>query len=95
MRDYGIDKPDLRFDMKLAELTSLVQAQGGCAGFPMFKDAGLVIAIAVPTMGTLSTKQLKALETRAKAEAGAKAMVWLKCEKVEGCTAVTCKLDSR
>lgn len=80
--------------MKLADLTALVQAQAGCASFPMFKDAGLVVAIAVPTMGTLGGKKVKALEKRAKAEAGAKAMVWLKCEKVEGCTAETCKVDA-
>jgi aspartyl-tRNA synthetase len=24
MRDYGIDKPDLRYDMKLADLTELI-----------------------------------------------------------------------
>jgi len=29
MRDYGIDKPDLRYDMKLKDLTELVQGQAG------------------------------------------------------------------
>lgn len=94
MRDYGIDKPDLRFDMKLADITSLVKGQASCSEFPMFREAGLVIALAVPTMGTLGNKKVKALEKRAKTEAGASAMVWLKCEKVEGCTAESCKIDS-
>ena len=94
MRDYGIDKPDLRFDMKLADLTGLVQGQAGCASFPMFSGAGLVVAIAVPTLGTWGNKKIKALEKKAKTEAGASAMIWLKCEKVEGCTAETCKVDS-
>jgi tartrate dehydratase beta subunit/fumarate hydratase class I family protein len=66
--------------MKLQDLTALVQAQAGTAGFPMFKDAGLVVCVAVPTLGTWATKKIKALEMRAKTEAGATAMVWLKCE---------------
>jgi aspartyl-tRNA synthetase len=82
MRDYGIDKPDLRFDMKLIDLTSLIQNQKGTEAFPIFKDAGLIIAISVPTLGTWGNKKIKALEKRAKTEAGASSLIWLKCEKV-------------
>ena len=66
--------------MKLKDLTALVQSQAGTAEFPMFKEAGLVIGISVPTLGTWGNKKIKALEMRAKTEAGAKAMIWLKCE---------------
>ena len=43
----------------------------------MFKDAGLIVAIAVPTLGTWGNKKIKALEKRAQTEAGAHAMVRL------------------
>ena len=81
MRDYGIDKPDLRYDMKLTDLTDLVKGQSGTSGFPLFADNELVLAIAVPTLGTWGNKKIKALEKRAKTEAGAAAMVWVKYEK--------------
>lgn len=83
MRDYGIDKPDLRYDMKLSDLTELVQSQPGTAGFPLFKDNELVLGIAVPTLGTLGNKKIKALEKQAKQDAGANAMIWLKCTSVD------------
>lgn len=84
MRDYGIDKPDLRYDMKLKDLTSIIQSQKGTEDFPIFKEAGLIIAISVPTLGTWGNKKIKALEKRAKTEAGAQSLIWLKCEKISG-----------
>lgn len=57
-----------------------MQAQKGTADFPMFKDAGLIVGISVPTLGTWANKKIKALEQRAKTDAGAKAMIWVKVE---------------
>ena len=51
---------------------------------PLFRDAGLITAIVVPELGKWGTKKIKALEKRARTEAGAGAMVWLKCEKLPG-----------
>jgi len=84
VRDYGLDKPDLRYDMKLTDLTELINGQAGTAGMPLFKDAGLITAIAVPELGKWGNKKIKALEKRARTEAGAEAMVWLKCDKLPG-----------
>ncbi|HRH69564.1 MAG TPA: aspartate--tRNA ligase [Flavobacteriales bacterium] len=53
MRDYGCDKPDLRFDMKFIELTSLVQGHG----FKVFDDAELVLAIKPTGTANWSRKQ--------------------------------------
>jgi aspartyl-tRNA synthetase len=83
LKEYGIDKPDLRFEMKLVELTELIQAQASAAAFPMFKDAGLIVAISVPTLGTWANGKIKDLEKRAKTEAGARAMIWLKCVSIK------------
>lgn len=83
MRDYGIDKPDLRYDMKLAEVTDLLHGQAGTASFPLFRDSELVIGIAVPTLGTWGNKKIKGLEKQAKQDCGATSMIWLKCTSVD------------
>jgi len=44
MNEYGIDKPDLRFGMKLVELTENVKGRN----FKVFDDAELVVAIRLP-----------------------------------------------
>merc|ERR1719419_71095 len=44
MTEYGIDKPDVRFDMKLVELTNLTKGRD----FKVFEEAELVVAIRVP-----------------------------------------------
>lgn len=57
MRDYGCDKPDLRFDMKFVELTTMVQGHG----FKVFDDAELVLAIKPTGTANWSRKQTDAL----------------------------------
>jgi aspartyl-tRNA synthetase len=57
MRDYGCDKPDLRFDMKFVELTALAQGHG----FKVFDDAELVLAIKPTGAANWSRKQTDAL----------------------------------
>merc|ERR1719419_827697 len=44
MSEYGIDKPDIRFEMKLVELTEVVEGRN----FKVFDDAELVVAIRLP-----------------------------------------------
>ncbi|MBK6539880.1 MAG: aspartate--tRNA ligase [Flavobacteriales bacterium] len=57
MRDYGCDKPDLRFEMKFVELTALVQGHG----FKVFDEAELVLAIKPTGTANWSRKQTDAL----------------------------------
>jgi len=57
MKYYGNDKPDLRFDMRICELTSLVQGKG----FKVFDDAELVVAICVDGQSEYTRKQLDEL----------------------------------
>jgi aspartyl-tRNA synthetase len=57
MSDYGSDRPDLRFGMKLSDITDLVQA----TTFDVFKSAPMVKAIAVPGGSSLSRKETDAL----------------------------------
>ena len=57
MRDYGCDKPDLRFGMKFNELNDLAQGKG----FKVFDDAELVVGINAEGCGGWSRKQTDAL----------------------------------
>ncbi|MEZ4758615.1 MAG: aspartate--tRNA ligase [Flavobacteriales bacterium] len=57
MRDYGCDKPDLRFGMKFNELNDLAQGKG----FKVFDEAGLVVGINATGCAGWSRKQTDAL----------------------------------
>ncbi len=66
MRDYGCDKPDLRFGMKFHELKNAQEASpvgGGLVGvgFKVFDDAELVVGINADGCAGWSRKQTDAL----------------------------------
>ncbi len=74
---YGSDKPDLRFDMEIQDISSVVE---GC-GFSVFADAvasgGKVAGICAKDCAGYSRKMLDELQAVAVA-AGAKGMAWIK-----------------
>ncbi len=66
MWNYGNDKPDIRYAMKIANLKSAFKRKGSIeadgfllanAGFPVFDNAETVLAIAVPSGASLTRKQ--------------------------------------
>jgi aspartyl-tRNA synthetase len=57
MRDYGTDKPDLRFEMKINDLTSLVRGKN----FKVLDEAEVVLAITAPGCAGFTRKQLDEL----------------------------------
>jgi aspartyl-tRNA synthetase len=70
MWDYGNDKPDIRFGMKIGNLKSAFKRQGSLeadgflisnAAFPVFDNAETVVAIAVPSAAAWTRKQLDEL----------------------------------
>jgi aspartyl-tRNA synthetase len=89
MWTYGNDKPDIRFDMKLANLKfpahsfpakenkeSLI----GGVNFKVFDEAETVIAIAVPGAAEYSRKQTDELtEWVKRPQVGMKGLVFIKC----------------
>ena len=62
MNEYGSDRPDLRFGMRLHDITDLGQQ----TDFGVFKNAAMVKAIVVPGGGKLSLKETDALAEWAK-----------------------------
>ena len=82
MRDYGVDKPDLRIPLKLTELTELVKAVdfkvfSGPANMP----GGRVAALCVPGGGTISRKEIDDY-TEYLRGLGAKGLAWIKVNEL-------------
>jgi len=78
MRDYGNDKPDIRFDMKLKNINSVAQNKG----FKVFDDAELVLAINAKGCAGYTRKQLDKLTDWVKRpQIGAKGMIYVKCNE--------------
>lgn len=75
MKTYGNDKPDIRFDMKFAELNDLAQNKG----FGVFDNADLVVGIAVPGCAGYSRKQTdKLIDFVKRPQVGANGLVFVK-----------------
>jgi aspartyl-tRNA synthetase len=88
MWDYGNDKPDIRFGMKLANLKSAFQRDGEItahgelingAGFGVFDNAETVLAIAVPGCSEYTRKQTDELtEWVKRPQIGMQGLVYIK-----------------
>jgi len=77
MKYYGIDKPDLRFDMKFVEVNHIAKGKG----FNVFDSAELVVGICVNGLGDASRAKINELTALAKSsEVGASGLVWIKYE---------------
>lgn len=73
LHTYGIDKPDLRFDLKFADVTELAKD----SGFGVFSNAETVKAMCVPGGGSLSRKDIDDLTDLAQRH-GAKGLAWVR-----------------
>jgi aspartyl-tRNA synthetase len=76
LKNYGSDKPDLRFGMKFQELNNYAQGKG----FSVFDDAELVVGICVDGIAeSYSNKDMKDLTTwMQRPQIGAKGLVYVK-----------------
>jgi aspartyl-tRNA synthetase len=82
MRDYGVDKPDLRIALKLAELTDAMQD----VDFKVFSGpanaaGGRVAALCVPGGATISRKEIDDY-TEYLRGLGAKGLAWIKVNEI-------------
>ena len=89
MWTYGNDKPDIRFEIKIANLKCpqhtfpTKQSQSeliGGAGFGVFDDAETLLAIAIPGCSEYTRKQTDELpEWVKRPQIGMKVLVFIKC----------------
>ncbi|MDR2668337.1 MAG: aspartate--tRNA ligase [Desulfovibrio sp.] len=73
LADYGTDKPDTRFDLKLKDVTDIVRN----SGFRLFASAPLVKALRVPGGESLSRKEIDDFTEFVKIY-GAQGLAWIK-----------------
>ena len=78
MRDYGVDKPDLRFDLTLCDVTDIVR---NC-GLRVFASAELVKGLRVPGGETMTRKEIDELTEFVKIY-GAQGLAWIKIRENE------------
>lgn len=82
LEQYGSDKPDIRYDLRLTNVTT----QAESSSFGVFSDAvasgGVVMALNAKSCGSFSRKQLDELTEHAK-KYGAKGLPWLKVQGSE------------
>jgi len=71
MDTYGSDKPDLRFDIKLQDVSDLVAGSEFSVFAKAVADGGMVKAIVAPNASGFSRSQIDDLTTAAKAEGAA------------------------
>ena len=75
MREYGSDKPDIRFGMKLVELNETVKGKG----FKVFDEAELIVGINAAGSAGYSRKQLDELtEWVKRPQVGALGLVYIR-----------------
>ena len=73
MNRYGVDKPDTRFGMELADITQAVRG----SGFKLFAEAALVKAVKVAGGDALSRKDIEEYAEFVKTY-GAQGLAWIK-----------------
>jgi aspartyl-tRNA synthetase len=77
MSSYGNDKPDLRFDMKIRDLSALVRGRG----FGAFDQAEFIGAVVAPGCADYTRKQLDELtEWVKRPQIGASGLVFVRCQ---------------
>ncbi len=80
LRDYGTDKPDIRFGMKISELTHLARGKG----FSIFDSSSYIGGICAGGCSEFSRKQLDQLtEFVKRPQIGAKGLIYVKYNKDE------------
>ena len=82
MRDYGVDKPDLRVPLKLAELTDVMkEVDFNVFSGPANAAGGRVAALCVPGGGSLTRSEIDGYAEYLRG-LGAKGLAWIKVNEL-------------
>ena len=84
MDEYGIDRPDLRFEMKLKDLSDLVKDSSFKVFTSVLEKGGVVKGFCAPGGGRYSRSDIEKSMTEFIADFGAKGLAWFKIGTAEG-----------
>ncbi len=85
MRDYGIDRPDLRFDMKLKDISDLARQSSFKVFVSTVENGGVVKGLCAPAGDKYSRSDIDKTLTSFVIDYGAKGLSWCKV-KMDGAT---------
>ncbi|MGD9110582.1 MAG: aspartate--tRNA ligase, partial [Phycisphaerales bacterium] len=83
MRDYGTDRPDVRFDMKLKDITDIAEQCEFRLFNTVVKGGGIVKGLCAPGGSKYSRSDIEKTLTNFVADYGAKGLAWFKVNKSE------------
>ncbi len=81
MENYGVDAPDLRYDMPLVDVAHIVKESQFQVFRKVLEEGGRVKALCVPGGAGLSRKEIENLEAWLAHDFQAKGLAWLKYEE--------------
>jgi len=83
IRDYGIDRPDLRFDMKLKDITDIAAESSFKVFAAVAENGGIIKGLCAPQAKRFSRSDIEKTLTAFVADFGAKGLAWFKVEKAQ------------
>ncbi|MHC4622522.1 MAG: aspartate--tRNA ligase [Planctomycetota bacterium] len=84
MADYGIDRPDLRFDMKLRDISDIARQSTFKVFTSTIESGGIVKGLCAPSGDKYTRSDIERTLTDFVSEYGAKGLAWLKLKKEGG-----------
>jgi len=87
--NYGIDRPDLRFDMKLKEISNIAKDTDFKVFSATIEKGGIVKGLCAPGGAKYSRRDIEKTLTDFVADYEAKGLAWLKVVKVEDSDEIT------
>ncbi|GAI81472.1 unnamed protein product, partial [marine sediment metagenome] len=81
MADYGTDRPDLRFDMKLKDISDIAKQSTFKVFTSVIEKGGVVKGFCAPGGGKYSRSDIEKTLTEYVADYGAKGLAWFKVKK--------------
>ena len=81
--EYGIDRPDMRFEMKLKDISDIAKASTFKVFTSTVEKGGIVKGLCAPGGATYSRSDIEKTLTAFVGDFGAKGLAWMKVEKDE------------
>ena len=82
--DYGVDRPDLRFDMKLKDISDIARNSTFKVFSSTVEKGGVVKGLCAPGGGKYSRSDIEKTLTGFVGDYGAKGLAWFKAKEEEG-----------